>query len=252
MTTSGDTRISSSGWRWFSSPVRWVREGGAGVAALLYPAECARCGAPTTWGVVVCGACIDRLPRVEGPLCRQCGEALANPSLDLCLRCGTRVRVFDRAISLGPYDDGWRELLHAFKFAREKAVGKWFAGMLGVRLAAGGERIDVVTHVPMTRSEERTRGFNPSRFLARATAHRLGLPERRLLAKVRVTVPQRTLAARERETNLRDAFRAVRSGRGTVLLVDDLLTTGATADECARTLKGAGFERVIVLTVARA
>jgi hypothetical protein len=131
MTTSGDTRISSSGWRWFSSPVRWVREGGAGVAALLYPAECARCGAPTTWGVVVCGACIDRLPRVEGPLCRQCGEALANPSLDLCLRCGTRVRVFDRAISLGPYDDGWRELLHAFKFAREKAVGKWFAGMLG-------------------------------------------------------------------------------------------------------------------------
>jgi ComF family protein len=162
------------------------------------------------------------------------------------------VRSFDRAISLGPYDDGWRELLHAFKFAREKAVGRWFAKELGARLAAEGERIDVVTHVPMTRLEERARGFNPSRFLARATARRLGLPERRLLAKTRTTPPQRTLRAGERETNLRDAFRAVRSGRGAVLLVDDLLTTGATADECARTLKGVGFDRVVILTVAHA
>lgn len=229
-----------------------MREGGAGVVALLYPAECARCGAPTRWGVVVCGACVDRLPHVEGPVCRQCSEALASPSLDLCLRCGTRVRSFDRAISLGPYDDGWRELLHAFKFAREKAVGWWFAKDLGARLAAEGEGIDVVTHVPMTRSEERARGFNPSRFLARATARRLGLPERRLLAKTRTTSPQRTLRAGERETNLRGAFCAVRSGRGAVLLVDDLLTTGATADECARTLKEAGFDRVVILTVAHA
>jgi len=252
MTMSGATRTSFSVWRWFSRPVRWVREGSAGVATLLYPAECARCGAPTRWGVVVCGACVDRLPRVEDPVCRQCGEALANPSLDLCLRCGTRVRSFDRAISLGPYDGGWRELLHAFKFAREKAVGRWLAKEFGARLTAQGEGIGVVTHVPMTRSEERARGFNPSRFLARATARRLGLPERRLLIKVRVTPPQRALSARERETNLRDAFRAVRSGRGAVLLVDDLLTTGATADECARTLKRAGFDRVIVLTVAHA
>jgi ComF family protein len=162
------------------------------------------------------------------------------------------VRGFDRAISLGPYDDGWRDLLHAFKFAREKAVGRWFGRELRTWLAAHGERIDVVTHVPMTRSEERARGFNPSRFLARVTARRLGLPERPLLVKVRVTPPQRALSARERETNLRDAFRAIRSGKGAVLLVDDLLTTGATADECARTLKGAGFDRVVVLTVARA
>jgi predicted amidophosphoribosyltransferase len=104
----------------------------------------------------------------------------------------------------------------------------------------------------MTRREERARGFNPSRLLARATARSLGLPERRLLVKVRETVPQRALSAREREVNLRDAFRAVRSGQGAALLVDDLLTTGATADECARTLKEKGFQRVIVLTVARA
>jgi ComF family protein len=182
----------------------------------------------------------------------QCGQPLASNSLDLCLRCGTRVRSFERALALGPYEEGWRTLLHAFKFGREKAVGRWLAQELCTRFAAGGEGVDCVTYVPMTRREERARGFNPSRFLARSAARRLGLRERRLLVKVRATRPQRSLSARERETNLSDAFRAVRSGKGSVLLVDDLLTTGATADECARTLKGAGFDRVTVLTVARA
>ncbi len=252
MTTSGATRTSSFAWRWLSRAVRWVRDAAAGVAALFYPAKCARCGIATRWGVAVCETCVKQLPGIEGRGCRQCGEPLASPSLDLCVRCGTRIRNFDRAISLGPYEGGWKELLHAYKFAREKAVGRWLAGELSTRLAAEGERIDAVTYVPMTRSEERERGFNPSRFLARVAARRLGLPERRLLVKVRVTPPQRVLSARERETNLRDAFRAVRSGRGAALLVDDLLTTGATADECARSLKKAGFDRVIVLTVARA
>jgi ComF family protein len=236
----------------FSRVRGWVWEGVAGVAALLYPAECACCGAPTRWGVVVCGSCAERLPQVESYACQQCGDPLAFASLDLCLRCGTRVRSFDRVLSLGPYDGAWRELLRAYKFAREKAIGRWLGRELGAKLACAGETIDAVTHVPMTRREERARGFNPSRLLARATARSLGLPERRLLVKVRETVPQRALSAREREVNLRDAFRAVRSGQGAALLVDDLLTTGATADECARTLKEKGFQRVIVLTVARA
>ncbi len=222
------------------------------MAALLYPPECVLCGVPVEWGRVVCDACAERLPKTEAPVCVLCGEPLASESLDLCMRCGTRVRAFDRALSLGPYEEGWRELLRAFKFGREKAVGRWLAGLLLTRMADVQGGIASVTFVPMTRAEERARGFNPSRFLARAVARRLGLPERRLLTKVRPTRPQRELAARERETNLSGAFRAVRSGTGAVLLVDDLLTTGATADECARTLKGAGFERVTVLTVARA
>jgi len=222
------------------------------VAALFYPSECALCGAPVEWGRVVCRACAERLPRPDVRACAHCGEPLPDESLDLCLRCGTRLRAFDHVLALGPYDEGWRELLHAFKFGREKAIGRRLGRELGRRFVECGEVIDWVTHVPMTREEKASRGFNPSRLLARVAARRLGLPERRLLAKVRTTRPQRVLGARERETNLSGAFRAVRSGRGAVLLVDDLLTTGATADECARTLREAGFERVTVLTVARA
>lgn len=252
MTTSGVTRASSCVWRWCSRLVRWVGRGGANVAALLYPPFCLSCQGSADWGHVLCARCAATLPRISGPVCAVCGDPLSLASLDLCLRCGTRRRAFDLAVSLGPYDGGWRTLLQAFKFRREKAVGRWLSAELARRVRDAGLRVDWVTYVPMTGAEERERGFNPSRFLARAAARRLGLPERRLLAKRRTTPPQRTLSARERETNLSDAFRAVRSGRGTVLLVDDLLTTGATADECARTLKRAGFDRVAVLTVARA
>ncbi len=252
MTTSGATRVSSCVWRGCCRAFAGIGKGGAGVASLLYPSECACCGASVPWGRAVCASCAERLPRAVEPACLQCGQPLASVWLDLCLRCGTRVRAFERAIALGPYEEGWRTLLHAFKFGREKAVGRWLAHEIGALCAADGEAVACVTHVPMTRREERARGFNPSRFLARAAARRLGLPERRLLTKVRSTLPQRALSARERETNLSAAFRTVRSGKGSVLLVDDLLTTGATADECARTLKKAGFDRVIVLTVARA
>lgn len=127
---------------------------------------------------------------------------------------------------------------------------------MGRRLAnAVGAPLDdvvCVTHVPMTRAERRARGGNPSEELARVVARRLGLPERNLLRKTRTTRPQRTLPAGERAVNLRDAFRGVRSGTGAVLLVDDLLTTGATADECGRALKQAGYTRIHVLTVVRA
>lgn len=252
MTTSGATRANSCAWRWCSRLFRWVQKGGVGFAALLYPPICVRCGEPADWGGVLCSVCASGLPEPSDPACAICGEPVANDSLDLCLRCGTRVRSFDRAVSLGPYEGGWRELLQAFKFRNEKAVGRWLAHELARRCRDLGIVVDCVTHVPMTRGEAKARRFNPSRYLARAVARRLRVPERNLLAKTRMTRPQRTLSARERETNLSGAFRAVRSGTGAVLLVDDLLTTGATADECARTLKDAGFDCVTLLTIARA
>ncbi|MEN6369821.1 MAG: double zinc ribbon domain-containing protein [Thermotogota bacterium] len=223
-----------------------------GIAALFYPPQCAVCGASAAWGEVLCAACEEHLPRREGARCERCSDLLDDERVDLCLRCGTHLRGFDRAVSLGPYDGGWRTLIALFKFDREKAVGRW----LGRRLADAAKdslgEMACVTHVPMTRAERKARGGNPSQELARAVARRLRVPERLLLAKTRTTRPQRTLPARERAVNLRDAFRGVRSGGGTVLLVDDLLTTGATADECGRALKNEGYSEVYVLTVVRA
>ncbi len=143
--------------------------------------------------------------------------------------------------------------MRAFKFDREIAVGRW----LGRRLAdtartSSPQPYDAVTYVPMTRKDRRERGFNQARILAREVARTAHLPLRRLLVKTRETSAQRLLTARDRHENLRGAFRPIPFWYSRVLLVDDIYTTGATVEECARALKQGGAEYVAALTVARA
>jgi len=225
-----------------------------GAVALLYPPECVLCGRPLDTTGVLCPSCRATLRPIDGPRCRRCADRLDDPRADVCLRCGTHVRFVDRLIAVGAYDDGWGRVVRTFKFDRERAAGRF----LGEVLADYAERTldpagaDVVTFVPMTLRERRRRGFNPARVLAKAVSRRLDLPLRTTLMKARDTRPQATLPQAEREVNLRGAFRSVRSHTQRVLLVDDICTTGSTAEECARTLKEHGCTAVTVLTVARA
>jgi ComF family protein len=177
-----------------------------------------------------------------------------DPLVDLCTSCGTRERGFDRIVALGPYEGPWGTLVRALKFDREPAVCRWLCARLADVASANLriEEVDGVTFVPMTRKERRARGFNPARRLARGVSRRLGLPLRRSLRKTRRTAPQASLPAEARRKNLREAYRAIPSRGGRILLVDDICTTGSTAEECARTLKRAGYASVNVLVVARA
>jgi len=112
--------------------------------------------------------------------------------------------------------------------------------------------VDLVTFVPMTSVDRRVRTFNQAELLARGVARRLDLPVFELLKKVRRTQPQSRLPAAERRRNLREAFRLLRFGTERVLLVDDICTTGATLEACAREMKRGGYRSVVVLTTARA
>jgi ComF family protein len=254
MTTNGGTPTSFFGWRSFCRRLRSWGRVGTDLVSVLYPPECVLCGRSLPALSFVCERCASGLPELVGHRCRRCGEAIDDPLVDLCLSCGTRVREFDRIVALGPYEDGWSDLVRALKFDRERAIGRW----MSVRLADLARReglddtVDVVSFVPMTPSERRARGFNQADVLARGVARRLGLPVRRILIKTRRTPPQRELPATARRENLRDAYRLLRSGTQRVLLVDDVCTTGSTVDECARTLKRGGYSSVVVLTVARA
>ncbi len=203
---------------------------------------------------MVCPPCAAALPELTGPCCRRCGEPLDDPLLDLCLRCGIEERAVDRFVSLGPYDGPWGELVRALKFERETAIARFLADRLARRIRDDGllDGLDVITFVPMTRRDVRRRGFNQARLLAGGVAKRIGRPLGTLLRKERDTPPQAGLSARQRRTNLRDAFRPVRYGAERVLLVDDIGTTGATGEACARALKQGGHRSVTVLTVARA
>jgi len=251
MTTNGATRTSSSGWSLAACSSKLARLLAAPIA-LLFPPVCVRCGRSITLGQILCTRCHPAPDSSEGSCCLICGEPLTDDTIDLCLRCGTRPQSFDRLIALGAYDDAWGDLVRILKFERETAVGRWLGGRLAADADSKAESFDWVTFVPMTVGERRARGFNQSRLLAKWVARRLRIPLRRGMRKVRRTRRQSSLPARERRKNLRGAYRSVPSRNGHVLLVDDIYTTGSTANACAQTLREAGCESVTVLVVARA
>jgi ComF family protein len=148
-----------------------------------------------------------------------------------------------------------REALHAFKFEGRRALAGPLADLL-VEQCAGGlpGPVDALVPVPLGRARERERGFNQAALLAARLAPALRVPVRApWLARVRPTAPQSDLRGRERRANVKDAFRAHAAVAGCrVVVVDDILTTGATVGECARALRARGAGAVGVLAVARA
>ena len=254
---------------------------GALVAALdlLFPALCPVCDTPCGPGRrdPLCGPCWAGIPRIEPPCCDACGLPLPRPmrvaaappggdgSGDggapecppppvFCPRCEARRPAYDWGRAAARYEGPLREALHALKFGGRRALARPLADLLLEQCGAAlpGD-VAAVVPVPLARDRERARGFNQAGLIAERLARRLGLPlERRWLVRVRATAPQTELAAAERRANVRGAFRAVPDVRGRhVLLVDDVLTTGATLAECARAAAAAGAARVGVLTVAR-
>jgi ComF family protein len=172
--------------------------------------------------------------------------------------CSTRGFKFDTAYTAGVYEGVLREMILAFKYKRRRDILADLTGfMQGAVLGRiPRERIDLVVPVPLHGSRERSRGFNQAELLARPLATAIGVPlEPECFQRIRATDPQVGQSFSARKKNVKDAFKVTRpavfKGRG-VMLVDDVMTTGATASECARTLKEAGAREVHLAVIARA
>ena len=212
---------------------------------LLYPKRCAGCGGG---GWPFCTECRSSLVPLLPPACERCGRPSEEP-LPSCADCPPPAIDSARAPFL--YRGPARVALHRLKFSGWRAV----AEVLGAAMASVNEfRADAVTWVPLSASRRARRGYDQARALAGAVAPVLGLPCVPMLARVRDTPAQARRAGPDRRLAMRGAFRF--AGRGPpparVLLVDDVLTTGATAGECARVLRSAGVRRVGLLVAARA
>lgn len=199
-----------------------------------------------------CAACASVLPRpLDGAVCDACWAAIAAV---ITPAAGARARgipAVDARAAIGEYDGRLRDVIHALKYNGRRSIAPRLGALMRTAGAAVLQDADVSVPVPLHRRRQRSRGFNQADDLARA----LGLPVRRLLRRVRFTTPQIELPAEERHRNVRDAFSLQPSAVGqvpaVVVLVDDVSTTGATLDACARVLKAAGVKDVRALTAAR-
>ena len=205
---------------------------------LLLPQRCVVCG---TGGAQLCAVCRDALPRLEPPLCARCGAPTAWP-VERCRECSGRRLAFASARAAVVYDDAARRLVAAWK---ERGLRRLADDVAALLPPAQG---DVVTFVPPDGRRRLERGYHPAERLARAAAERWGLPCEPLLSRHGPSRRQRGLSLAERRRNVAGAFRS-KAAPATVVLVDDVYTTGATANSAARAL-GAGT--VYVVTFARA
>ena len=206
----------------------------------------------------ICELCWLSLADISPPFCDRCGEPAAPgyPTGE-CSRCEQTGPSFSMARSAGRYHHALRNLIHAFKYDGRRFLSRPLAQLLRQHCGNVLSTADAVIPVPLHRWRKLRRGFNQSDDLARE----LGLPVWRVLRRVRLGVPQAGLPAASRQTNVRGAFALRcpsvgriprRLSRATVVLIDDVMTTGATARECSRVLLEAGVRDVRVLTVARA
>jgi ComF family protein len=201
-------------------------------------------------GTWVCQTCLDRNPLWSPPWCARCGAPVAVGCL-----CDDIPTAADAARSAGRYDQWLEASIHQMKYARESARAAHLGALLAGPLA-DLPTPDFVVPVPLHPRRFQQRGYNQSLLLAQALVHETGWTiETGIVSRIVDTLPQVRMRHDEREANVRAAF-AIKNGRlaedAHVLLLDDVLTTGATTGEIARMLRGAGARRIDIATVARA
>jgi len=227
----------------------------------VLPASCRLCLKPLVnfSTIPVCPKCLHSvLPLESNFICAGCRTPFLNSRpLDengMCLLCSSGINRFEAAFSYGVYEGELRALIHLFKFERVESLARPL-GRLLLQSLPTSDVYEAIVPVPLHWRRRFSRGFNQAQLLARVLGQSLQIPVRAALRRTRPTATQSSLAGIARRRNVRGAFR-IRSSQNiagaSLLLVDDVFTTGATANACAMELKAAGARRVTVLTIARA
>ena len=234
------------------------------LAAVLFPAPCRICGAVllNASRIPICVVCLASFEPMPQPVCERCGKPLLTPIgaesvQPRCRLCREDFFAFDFARSYGVYNDALHHAILLLKYEEVTRLGDWFAARLAEVVAREAEsfQADVVVPVPLHPDRQRERGYNQAELIARPLARRLHLKQGAyLLMRTKPRPARLVLSRKEHWDSVRGAYatrKGLRVDKLRVLLVDDVMTTGATLDACARALKSAGASSVLGLTVAR-
>jgi ComF family protein len=225
----------------------------AGFLNILYPSHCPLCAqsSDTFSHAPICSACWSAIKRYNGPSCEVCALPVVSEYSHICGQCIKKKPPFSRAIAYGLYGDPLAEAINQLKFYGIKRIGRGLGSLLtGLDLP----QADGIVPVPLTIKRLREREFNQALLIGRSVSKKTGIPLFiDILTKKKETPPQIGLSAAERMANLKNAF-AVTGNINSLrlILIDDVMTTGATVTECSRALLKAGAKEVSVLVVARA
>ena len=221
---------------------------GRRIGTMLFSGSCFLCRGEAA--AILCAQCDADLPRLKGPQCPRC--ALASPGGAVCGRCLAQPPHYDATIAALAYAFPADVLVHALKFRSELALAPLFATLLAEKAAANA-RVDFLVPVPLSAARLRSRGFNQALEIARYTARVTGVQlSPGLCERTRDTPAQIDLPMDERVRNVRGAFHCAHLlGGAKIAVLDDVMTTGATLDEIAATLKRAGALHVENWVLAR-
>ncbi|HEX7555846.1 MAG TPA: ComF family protein, partial [Leptolinea sp.] len=216
----------------------------------VFPPECPGC---KTMGTRWCDSCRKSIEILGGPVCPVCGEPGSNSLI--CKDCLQNPPDFDALRSSTLFEGKIREALHRLKYNQDISLGEVLAPYLVSTYQSQSWEIDVVTSVPLSKKRFRMRGYNQAEMLARPFAVLINKPyTNKAVQRVVDTRSQIDLSADERRKNVSGAFCASSAhiDHKSVIIIDDVSTTGSTISECARALKEAGAQKVFALTLARA
>ncbi len=234
---------------------------GEGFLDLIYPSNiyCISCGniIDDSRPYALCDVCVRSLKWANGRTCGRCGKILQEDyGPELCTDCISGEHVFEKGYTCVEYGPAERELILRFKYKDQAYLGRKMAEIMYDRIRAEEPGADLILPVPMFGRKERLRGYNQAAVLAASLAGLMGIPyDKKLLIRAVETEAMSRLGALGRRRNIREVFsipcykREKLAGK-TVLLVDDIYTTGSTADACAAALLAAGASRICVFTFA--
>jgi ComF family protein len=231
------------------------------VLRLFFPIICTLCGDRLNeTDQVICDRCRREMPRVLDPTCRRCGNPAVRVASDTCRLCRKMKPSFDCARAVAIYAGPAEQLVRDLKYDSRLELGPVMAGMMVVtwERSMAFERIDVVIPVPLHPARRRERGFNQAEHIAAPFAEMMNAPmSTEAVVRVRPTVSQTRLDLAQRVENVDGAFEPAAESREeldgkSVVLIDDVCTTGATGSACAEAIRQAGAPRVVLFTFARA